>query len=106
MESWHNEGTDSLCKALLSLDTIEECYAFLEDVCTVKEFLDMAQRLSVAKMLSRGESYSVISRETGASTATISRVSKCYEYGTGGYKTVIKRCSTDDAEIGKEISDE
>lgn len=95
MESWHNKGTDALCKALLSLKSVEECYAFLEDVCTVKEFLDMAQRLSVAKMLDRGESYSVISRETGASTATISRVSKCYEYGTGGYKAVIERCKSD-----------
>lgn len=97
MSSWHNKDTDALCKALLSLKSVEECYAFLEDVCTVKEFLDMAQRLSVAKMLDSGESYSVISRETGASTATISRVSKCYEYGAGGYKTVIDRCKTEKA---------
>lgn len=95
MESWHNESTEALCKALLSLQSVEECYAFLEDVCTVKEFLDMSQRLSVAKMLDSGESYSVISKETGASTATISRVSKCYEYGTGGYKTVIDRCRSE-----------
>ncbi len=92
MNSWHNQSTDELCEALLSLKNKEECYAFLEDVCTIKEFLDIAQRLSVAKMLDNGESYSAISSQTGASTATISRVSKCYEYGAGGYKTVISRC--------------
>ena len=92
MNSWHNQSTDELCEALLSLKNKEECYAFLEDVCTIKEFLDIAQRLSVAKMLDNGEIYSAISSQTGASTATISRVSKCYEYGAGGYKTVISRC--------------
>ncbi len=92
MNNWHNQSTDELVKALLSLKTQEECYAFLEDVCTIKEFLDIAQRLSVAKMLDKGESYSTISTQTGASTATISRVSKAYEYGSGGYKTVISRC--------------
>ncbi len=92
MNNWHNQSTDELVKALLSLKTQEECYAFLEDVCTIKEFLDIAQRLSVAKMLDKGESYSAISAQTGASTATISRVSKAYEYGSGGYKTVISRC--------------
>ena len=74
-----------------SLETKEECYAFLEDLCTIKEVLDLSQRLSVAKMLSKGISYTVINTETGASTATISRVSKCCEYGAGGYKTVIAR---------------
>ncbi len=92
MNNWHNQSTDELCEALLSLESKEECYAFLEDVCTIKEFLDIAQRLSVAKMLDNGESYSAISAQTGASTATISRVSKAYEYGAGGYKTVISRC--------------
>ena len=91
MNSWHNQSTDELCKALLSLKTMEECYDFLDDVCTIREVLDISQRLSVAKMLDQGVSYSVISKETGASTATISRVSKCYEYGSGGYKSVINR---------------
>ncbi|MBP3542218.1 MAG: helix-turn-helix domain-containing protein [Clostridia bacterium] len=92
MISWHNRSTDEFCEALLSLKTMEECYAFLDDVCTIREVLDISQRLSVAKMLAEGISYAVISKETGASTATISRVSKCYEYGSGGYKTVIERC--------------
>jgi len=91
MADWHNKSTDELCEAFLSLRTKEECYAFLEDVCTIKEVLDISQRLTVAKMLRSGVSYNVISRDTGASTATISRVSKCCEYGAGGYRTVLDR---------------
>ena len=91
MSHWHNESTDLLCDALLSLKTREEAYAFLEDVATVKETLDLAQRLSVARMLDEGVSYLSIRDATGASTATISRVNKCYEYGSGGYRTVLER---------------
>ena len=91
MQNWQTKSTDDLCKAILSLKTKEECYAFLEDVCTIKEIQDLSQRLTVAKMLGQGVSYTTICKETGASTATISRVSKCYEYGAGGYKTVIAR---------------
>ena len=92
MSSWHNKSTDQLCEALLSLKTKEECYAFLEDICTIKEALDISQRLSVAKMLKKGISYTKITKETGASAATISSVSKCCEYGAGGYNIVIGRC--------------
>ena len=91
MSTWKNESTDLLCKALLTLRTEEECYAFLEDICTIKELLEMSQRLSVAKLLSRGMSYSQISQKTGVSTATISRISRCIEYGSGGYKMIIER---------------
>ena len=91
MHTWHTESTDALCEALLCLTNREECYAFLEDACTIKEIQDIAQRLSVAKLLQSGVSYNAISAQTGASTATISRVSKCCEYGTGGYRTVISR---------------
>lgn len=93
MSSWHNKSTDELCEALLLLETEEECYAFLEDICTIKETLDISQRLSVAKMLKKGASYTKITKETGASAATISRVSKCCEYGSGGYDIVINRLS-------------
>ncbi|MBO4693165.1 MAG: hypothetical protein J5659_02065 [Clostridia bacterium] len=93
MKTWHNESTDKLCEALLTLKNRAECYEFLEDVCTIKEILDISQRLSVATLLSKKISYSEISAKTGASAATISRVSKCYEYGSGGYKKVIKRMS-------------
>ena len=92
MNGWHSKSTDELCRALLSLETIEECYSFLEDVCTIKETLDISQRLSVAKMLKKGVSYTQINKETGASAATISRVSRCCEYGSGGYDLVISRC--------------
>ena len=91
METWHNQSTDELCEALLSLTDKEECYRFLEDVCTIKEILDMSQRLAVAKMLDNGANYAEIGKATGASTATISRISKCYEYGSGGYKAVIEK---------------
>ena len=91
MQNWYTSGTEDLCKAILSLKTKEECYAFLEDICTIKEIQDISQRLAVAQMLSQGISYTTICKETGASTATISRVSRCYEYGSGGYKNVIGR---------------
>ena len=91
MQNRYDKSTEDLCKAILSLKTKEECFAFLEDICTIKEIQDISQRLEVAKMLSQGISYTAICSQTGASTATISRVSRSYEYGTGGYKTVIAR---------------
>ena len=91
MKNWHTHATDELCRALLSLKDTEDCYAFLEDLCTIREILDMSQRLEVARMLRAKASYTTISKATGASTATISRVSKCCEYGAGGYRTVIAR---------------
>lgn len=91
MDTWHNRETDLLCEAILKLQTTDEVYAFLDDVCTIKEVKDIAQRLKVATLLGSGVSYMQISKETGASTATISRVSKCLEYGAGGYKTVLDR---------------
>ena len=77
--------------AVLSLENKEECYKFFEDVCTVKEILDIAQRLKAAKMLRAGANYVEVCTETGMSTATISRVSKCLEYGSGGYDIVLNR---------------
>ena len=88
---YKNQETDRLVKAIMQLKNEEECYAFLEDLCTVKEILDMGQRLTVAVMLSEKKNYQKIAEESGASTATISRVNKCYMYGSGGYKTVIER---------------
>ena len=91
MPTWYTESMEALCKAILSLQNEEECRAFLEDVCTIKEIQDLSQRFEVAQMLSQGISYSAICKKTGASTATISRVSRAYEYGAGGYKLVIER---------------
>jgi TrpR-related protein YerC/YecD len=91
MKKLHTKEVDTLFEAILSLESVEECYSFFEDVCTIREILDIAQRLKAAKMLKNGENYAVISRETGMSTATISRVNKCLEYGNGGYNTVLDR---------------
>ena len=91
MSKWQNEETQALFEALLSLKNPEEVALFLEDVCTVKEITDMAQRLRVARMLRAKTSYAVINQETGVSTATISRVSRCLDYGPGGYDLVLQR---------------
>ena len=96
MNTWHTKDTDDLFKAILTLETVEECYSFFEDACTIKEIIEIAQRLRVAKLLKEGISYNIISAQTGVSTATISRVSKCLEYGAGGYNLVIGRTEEKD----------
>jgi TrpR-related protein YerC/YecD len=78
-------------RAVLSLRDEEECRKFFDDVATIKELIDLSARLEVARMLDTGAVFSEISKETGASSATISRVNKCLTYGEGGYKTVIDR---------------
>ena len=82
---------DGLFEGVLSLTSVEECYNFFEDLCTITELRAMAQRFQVAKMLDEGQIYSDIVKETGASTATISRVNKCLIYGTDGYRMVLDR---------------
>ena len=91
MSKWHTKQIDELFEAILTLNSVEECYAFFEDACTIKEIIEIAQRLKVAKLLSAGTSYLTVSKEVGVSTATISRVSKCLEYGNGGYQMVMER---------------
>lgn len=86
-----DELTDQLVKAVLLLQTEEECYQFFEDVCTVGEIKALAQRLEVASMLKRQHTYEEIVDRTGASTATISRVKRCLYYGADGYKLVLTR---------------
>jgi TrpR-related protein YerC/YecD len=80
---------DELLHALLLLDTPDEAYALLLDLCTIREIQDMAQRLQVARKLSAGEHYSAIQESTGASATTISRVSKSLNYGADGYARVL-----------------
>lgn len=82
---------DQLFDAILSLQTREECYEFFDDVATMNEIQSLSQRLHVAKMLHEGSTYNEIEKETKASTATISRVRRCLDYGSGGYKTVLQR---------------
>ena len=86
-----NETIDALFDAILSLETREECYDFFEDLCTVKEISDMAQRLEAAKLLLDGSTYEQIVKTVEISTATISRISRCIQYGTGGYRQTIEK---------------
>ncbi|RKD29033.1 YerC/YecD family TrpR-related protein [Thermohalobacter berrensis] len=82
---------DELFEAILSLDNIEECYRFFEDICTINEIQSIAQRLQVAKMLKQKRTYNEIKEKTGASTATISRVNRALNYGADGYKIILER---------------
>ena len=91
MTRLNNDAHERLAKAILKLETPEECHRFLEDICTIKEIDEMARRLDVAVLLSKGKNYQDISAATGASTATISRVNKCLLYGGGGYAAVLER---------------
>ena len=91
MKNFHSEAAQKLYEALLMLEDTEECANFFEDICTVKEVQDIAQRLEVAKMLKDKKSYQTISKETGASTATISRVNRCLLYGSGGYTKMLEK---------------
>lgn len=82
---------DHLFEAILTLESIEDCYRFFDDLCTVGEIKSLAQRLEVARMLQKGYTYSQIEADTGASTATISRVKRCLHYGTDGYRLALDR---------------
>ena len=89
--SRRNQTTDALFDAIISLRTREECYNFFEDLCTVKEISDMAQRLEAAKMLLDGSTYDQIVKAVEISTATISRINRCIQYGSGGYRATIEK---------------
>ncbi|MGR3762548.1 YerC/YecD family TrpR-related protein [Rossellomorea sp. NS-SX7] len=82
---------DQLFNAILSLQDMEECYRFFDDLCTINEIQSLAQRLEVARMLQEGKTYHKIETETGASTATISRVKRCLNYGNDAYQLVLDR---------------
>ena len=85
------EKNDRLYRAILTLKTEEECYNFFQDLCTISELRSMEQRLEVAMLLDSGMIYSDILAQTGASSATISRVNRCLLNGAGGYETVLER---------------
>ena len=87
----HSEQTDELFRAILTLGSVEECYRFFEDLCTVKEVLTLAQRMAVARLLDAGMSYNQTIAATGASSATISRVKVCLDYGAGGDRLIRDR---------------
>ncbi|MBR0162561.1 MAG: TrpR YerC/YecD [Oscillospiraceae bacterium] len=91
MANWYTQDMADYFQAVLRLNSEEECLAFFSDICTVTELQAISQRLRVARLLRNGFSYSSITAETGVSAATISRVSHCLEYGTGGYDLVLNR---------------
>ena len=98
MSDYHNKSIDNLFKVISGIDTVEKCYAFFEDLCTIKEIQDMAQRLETAILLSKGENYQNISQKVGVSSATISRVNRCLNYGSGGYRAAIREISAKENE--------
>ena len=86
-----SEQADALCDALVSIETRDQAYRLLDDLCTILEVQAMAQRLAVAQLLRGGATYAEIVKETGASTATISRVNRCLNYGAEGYAQILDR---------------
>ncbi len=91
MEDWRTTDVDELISALLRLDDPDEAARFLRDLCTLGELRDLAQRWAVVRRLSAGEHYASISRETGASTATITRIASWLNHGEGGYRAALDR---------------
>ena len=90
--------TDELFRSFLELGSVEECYAYFEDLCTVKEVRDMGQRLQVARLMRSGSSYVAAQQATGASSATIGRVKRCLDYGAGGYEMILGRMKEDNGD--------
>lgn len=91
MNHLNSDSIDRLYSIILSLKDHSECALLFEDLCTIKEIQNMAQRLDVAVMLDEGKNYQEITRATSVSTATISRVSRCLNYGSGGYRIALER---------------
>ncbi len=98
MEKWKDPLTDQLCSALVAIETEREAYAFLEDIATIGEIRALSQRLEVARLLKGGYTYPQIAQQTGASTATISRVKKFLEYGADGYALILDRIQPKDSD--------
>ena len=93
-----SERVDALAKAFLALENEEDCYRLFEDLITIREVQDLAQRLEVAQLLSKKATYTEIVEKTGVSTATIGRVNRALNYGAGGYQLVLKKLREEDAD--------
>jgi TrpR-related protein YerC/YecD len=89
MDDWRSADVDELIAAMLRLETPDEAAAFLRDLCTLGELRDLAQRWAVVRRLDAGEHYAAISRDTGASTATITRIASWLNHGEGGYRQAL-----------------
>jgi TrpR-related protein YerC/YecD len=97
MDDWRSSDVDEMIAAILRLETEDEAARFLRDLCTLGELRDMAQRWAVVRRLAAGEHYASISRETGASTATITRIASWLHHGEGGYRAALERLANDGA---------
>lgn len=91
----HTKAMDRLMEGILKLENVEECYAFFEDLCTINELVSLEQRFEVAGMLRENRTYNEVAEVTGASTATISRVNRCLNYGNDGYDLILNRLKED-----------
>ena len=107
MFDFNSEAFHRLCDAFLTLKNEDECKAFLEDICTINEIQELANRLTAAQLLREGKNYQQISEQLGISTATISRVNRCLNYGAGGYRKVLFRLDRKElsAEYGEDFTD-
>lgn len=101
MKRNHDENIEFLYRCILTLESVEDCKNFFEDICTASELQEMSRRLKAAKMLSEGVVYSEIAAQTGLSTATISRVNHCIKYGSEGYLKVLKKIKLEDKKLLK-----
>jgi len=97
VNDWRTPDVDELIAAILRLDTPDEAASFLRDLCTLGELHDLSQRWAVVRRLEQGEHYAAISRETGASTATITRIATWLNHGEGGYRAALERLAADRA---------
>ncbi|GGI02402.1 MULTISPECIES: YerC/YecD family TrpR-related protein [Mammaliicoccus] len=95
IEKLRGKALDELFDAILTLETREECYQFFDDICTVNELQSFSQRLQVAKMIKQGYTYAHIEKESGASTATISRVKRSLQWGNDAYTMILERMNID-----------
>lgn len=95
IEKIKGKQLDELFDAILTLDSREECYQFFDDLCTVNEIQSLSQRLLVAKMIKQGYTYAAIEKESGASTATISRVKRSLQWGNDAYTMVLDRMNVE-----------
>lgn len=102
IDKLRGKSLDQLFEAILSLKNVEECYRFFDDLCTVNEIQSLAQRLEVARMLREGFTYHRIETETGASTATISRVKRCLNYGNDAYTMALDRIQEENVDVDVE----
>ena len=89
-----SNATDNLFETILRLETLEDCYRFFEDLCTIKELRDLSQRFQIATLLDQGLNYQSIVHQIDASTTTISRVNQCLHYGAGGYRDALRRMNS------------